>query len=484
MTVVEKLRAANEKYGLFSRGDSVLIAVSGGPDSVALLRVLYEIRHELHLRLEVAHVEHGIRGEEAIEDARFVGRLCAELCLPFHLKRVDLPNIKLAAGKGNLEALGREARYDFFFWLACARGILKVATAHTQDDQAETLLMRLFRGAGRTGLTGIRPVSRLRPQAASPLALVRPLLGCSKAELIGFLVINGISYRWDRTNEDTTLLRNWVRNDLLPQLAERFDLRLSGRLARQAEIIGQENDFLDSIAGDLLEKCRTGAALRRQLLIAQEKAIQRRVLRMWLEERRGNLRGIDLEHIEELLRLIEEGPAHGRLSLPGGWELVKEYDTVILRKRCAPPMRSTYSYPLLWGRRIMLSEAAMTIESERLEPPSGTRPRNLWEAVFDGAEVDEPLLVRTCLPGDRFQPLGMTGHKKVKDLFIEKKVPLSRRSSYPLVCTRDQVLWVPGYGRSDFAKVGPQTKMILRLNAKEDGKLSSNSLIDRTGCVC
>ena len=132
----------------------------------------------------------------------------------------------------------------------------------------------------------------------------------------------------------------------------------------------------------------------------------------------------------------------------------------------------------------MLREAAMIIESEHLDPALSRGPLSLWEAVFDGAEVDEPLLVRSCLPGDRFQPLGMTGHKKVKDLFIEKKVPLSRRSSYPVVCTQDQVLWVPGYGRSDFAKVGPQTKTILRLNAKEDGKLSANSLIDRTGCVC
>jgi tRNA(Ile)-lysidine synthase len=475
MTVVEKLRAANRKYALFASGDALLVAVSGGPDSVALLRALYDIRGELDLRLEVAHVQHGIRGEEAVEDARFVGRLAAELRLPFHLQEVDLPQIKSTAGRGNLEALGREARYDFFFAVARNRSIRKIATAHTRDDQAETLVMRLLRGSGRTGLAGIPPISSFRSAAdAAPFTVVRPLIECSKAELMEFLTASGSAYRWDRTNDDPDFLRNWIRLRLLPELRRKTDEQLSARLARQAEILRDEDDLLDSMAEEALQNCRTDEVLRRQLLRSQRKPIRRRVLRLWLKEQRGHLRGVDLEHIEEFLRLIEHGPAHARLSVPGGWELINEYDTVSLKRRAAESKQLAYCYSLEVGRKLIVREAGVSIESEQLDYPLATRPASLWQAVFDSGELGGALTVRNFRRGDRFRPLGMAGHKKLKDLFIEKKVPLSLRGSLPVVCGCGQVLWIPGYGRSDLAKVGPRTRTILRLNALEDGKLSSN----------
>ena len=159
MDLLRKFSRANEKHAFFAAGDALLVTVSGGPDSVALLHLLNDIREEFGLRLEIAHLEHGIRGEEARDDAQFVANLANRLKLPFHLERVDLPQMKSRLGKGNLEALGRDERYRFFAAVAQRRGIKKIATAHTQDDQAETVLMRLLRGAGRKGLAGIVPVS-------------------------------------------------------------------------------------------------------------------------------------------------------------------------------------------------------------------------------------------------------------------------------------------------------------------------------------
>ena len=183
MESVPQVKYFIEKHRLLSRGDRVLVAVSGGPDSVALLHLLIELREEFQLDLEVAHLQHGIRGEEAREDARFVAALADQLGLPFHLREVSVPEIRTAAGKGNLEALARDERYRFFAELVGARGLNKVATAHTRDDQAETVLMRFLRGSGMTGLGGMAPLHRVK-SAGLDLAVIRPLLETSKAELL------------------------------------------------------------------------------------------------------------------------------------------------------------------------------------------------------------------------------------------------------------------------------------------------------------
>jgi tRNA(Ile)-lysidine synthase len=465
MTLRERIKKTIEKHDMLASDDCVLVAVSGGPDSVALLHLLYDLREELGLHLEVAHLQHGIRGVEAQEDARFVAELAAKLGLPFHLKEIDLPRMRSAAGKGNLEALARVERYRFFADVAREQHLGKIATAHTQDDQAETVLMWLLRGSGLKGSGGMPSIYRIEP--ASRLMVVRPLLYLSRAEIEAYLKENDLTFRLDRSNQDLTFLRNWIRLKLIPQLKEKMDRHLSARLAQQAELIRDEEQFLEEIARVELDRIRTPGGINRGALLKNNKTMQRRLLRLWIATTRGHLRGLDFQHVEALLDLIADGPPQGRLSIPGGWQLVKEYETLKLDKQSRKMGQQCpcYSYNLRLGEDLLIDEAGLTIQTQEISPSLVRLPDNFMEAVFDSASLTADLTLRNFRRGDRFQPLGMTGHKKVKELFIEKKVPLAVRATLPLLALGDEVIWIPGYGRSEYGKVTRVTKVILHLKA-------------------
>lgn len=466
MSFLVGFKQSIDQLGLFAEGDRVLVAVSGGPDSVALLHILSQLREEFSLKLEVAHLQHGIRGDEAKEDARFVAQLAARLQLPFHLKEIDLPNMKSAAGKGNLEALARAQRYRFFAEILGERKLDKVATAHTRDDQAETVLMWFFRGAGLTGLGGMAPVHHTVTDGYK-LTVIRPLLEISKSKLLRYLNERHLEYRLDQTNQDPALLRNWLRLDLLPRIERRYDARLPARLAQQAEIFRDENALLDVLARQRHVVIAEAGGLSRAGLLGQPRALQRRILRLWIERMRGHVRGLEFVHIEDGLRLISEGPLQGRVSIPGGWELVREYDSLKLEKRLRTRRRVCYDYPLEISTMLSIAEAGLEIHSEPLPAPPERLPDNLMEAVFDTADLGGALSLRNFRRGDRFQPMGMTGHKKVKDLFIEKRVPLSIRSRWPLLVSGEDILWIPGYGRSAAGRVSKATTAVLRLKARQ-----------------
>jgi tRNA(Ile)-lysidine synthase len=458
-----------QRHELLARGDRVLVAVSGGPDSVALLHLLYELRGELELHLEVAHLQHGIRGAEGQEDARFVAALAAEMELPFHVKEVNLLQIKSAARKGNLEALARDERYRFFAAVARERRLGKIATAHTQDDQAETMLMWLLRGSGLKGLGGIAPMHQLdrtNMESASRLIVIRPLLAVSRAEISEYLNEKRLAFRIDRSNQNPRFLRNWIRLELIPRLKEKMDRNLPSRLAQQAKLIREEDELLDVLAKAALDVGRTAEGMNRGSLLKHGKAMQRRLLRLWIEEHRGHLRGLDFQHVEALLNLVKAGPPQSRLAIPGGWELVKEYETLRLERRSRSLKQhcACYSYELRVGEDLYIPEAGLTIAAREILPPLPP-PVDLMGVFFDSAFFAGKLTMRNFRPGDRFQPLGMRGHKKVKEFFIEKKIPLAVRASLPLLVLGDEVIWIPGYGRSEVGKVTPDTKVILNLQA-------------------
>jgi tRNA(Ile)-lysidine synthase len=450
-----------EKHRLLTRGDRILVAVSGGPDSVALLHLLFELREELDLHLEVAHLQHGIRGEEAQADARFVAALAEGMRLPFHLKQLSLPAIKSAAGKGNLEALARDERYRFFADIAQERGLTKAATAHTQDDQAETVLMWFLRGSGMKGLGGMAPSHQMN--APARLTVVRPLLEVSKAEILAYLRERGLGYRIDRTNQETALLRNWIRLELLPKLQKRAGVNLPERLRRQAELLRDEEALLADLARRKLQDISDADGLSRDGLLAEPIAMQRRLLRLWIEKTRGSLRRLNFTHVEELLRLIKQGGPQGRLALPGGWELAREYGRLKLIRRMARLKRECYSYVFTAGMTLRIPQAECEIRGEFLKPPLAQFPADLSEAVFDADCLQGSLSVRNFRRGDYIQPLGMAGHKKIKDLLIDNKVALPVRAKLPFLVRGQEVLWVPGFARSEVAKVTPSTLAIMRL---------------------
>jgi tRNA(Ile)-lysidine synthase len=453
------------RHGLLSPGDRILVAVSGGPDSVALLHVLHELRGDFDLHLEVAHLQHGIRDEEGKEDARFVRQLAASLNLPFHLREVDLPRMKLSTGKGNLEELARRARYGFFSEVAAERDLQKIATAHTLDDQAETAFMWFLRGAGLKGLGGMAPLARTPGETGEGPALIRPFLEVSKAEILKYLEDRRLDFRVDSTNQDPALLRNWLRLDLLPKIHGRLDMQITRRLGQQAEIFRDEEDLLDRLARDCFAGVRTADSLDRLALLTQPRALQRRILRLWIEQARGHLRGLEFVHIEDSLRLIAGEAPQGRVPVPSGWELVREYDRLKIEKQFRHRHAVCYDYPLEIGMVLSIPEAGLELCSERIMVLDGL-PKDLMEAVFDTACLTGALSVRNFRRGDRFRPLGMEGRKKIKDLFIEKRVPLSIRARWPLLAAGDEIVWIPGYGRSAAGRVSDATKTVLRITAR------------------
>jgi tRNA(Ile)-lysidine synthase len=291
-------------------------------------------------------------------------------------------------------------------------------------------------------------------------------LEVSKAEILEYLREKHLEYRLDRTNQDTALLRNWLRLDLLPKIQQRFDSRVPARLAQQAEIFRDEDAFLDGLARASFRTMLETGSLNRSALLNAAKAVRRRVLRLWIEQTRGHLRGLEFVHIEDLLRLIEQGPSQGRVPVPGGWEMVREYETLKLERRVRSRRRVCYDYPLRVGTVLRIPEAGLELQSNRIATPPKELPASLMEAFFALDCLTGALSVRNFRHGDRFQPLGMAGHKKIKDLFIEKRVPLSIRAGWPLLVLGQEVLWIPGYGRSASACVSTKTTAVLHLKVR------------------
>jgi len=454
------------KHNLLRLCDRLLVAVSGGPDSVSLLHLLCEFKNEWDLHLEVAHLQHGIRGDAAQQDAMFVERLAEELKLPFHMREVDLPRLRSAAGRGNLEALARAERYRFFAELVASRKLSKVATAHTQDDQAETVLMWFLRGAGLRGLGGMAPLQQIHipSEKSSSLTVVRPLLDISKTDVLHYLSTRSIAYCTDQTNQDRTYLRNWIRLELLPKIRPRAGDGVSARVSQQAGLVRDEDALLHTLTLQTYGSVSADGELLRSALLKQPKALQRRILRYWIEQARGHLRGIDFIHIEALLHLIDKGPAQGKLSIPGGWEFVCEYDRLRLGKTSRGAHRVCYSYELKIGTPLRIREAGSELYVEVLSAVARF-PTDLTEALFDASCLTEPLLVRNFRQGDRFKPLGVPGHKKLKDLFIEHKIPLSIRATLPLLVMGQEILWIPGYGRSESALVRERTERVVHIKS-------------------
>ena len=468
MTLDKQLARTLAGNRMLAPGDAVLVGVSGGPDSVALLHLLLELAPSLRLKLEVAHVEHGIRGPESRDDAEFVRGIAAGLSLPFHLTRLDLAGPGRRDGgndAGNMEALAREGRYRFFADVAARRGIGKVAVGHNRDDQVETMIMWLVRGCGPEGLRGMPAVRPLAPgvAGAEKAVLIRPLLEVARDEIHAFLEERGLDHREDRTNRDTRYLRNWIRRTLLPGLRERSDGGLDQRLVRLAGMLRSDHALLErQVAGAYPGVGREGG-LDRAAFLALEPELRPWMVRFWLDRGLGTLRGVGFSHVEAVMGVIEGSRPHGKVSLPGSWTVVREYDAVRLVRCAGESPVGDYSYPLPMEGELAIPEASVRVETWR----TGGRelPRDGREAAFDLGRLKRggELQVRNFRPGDRLRPLGMTGHKKVKDLFIERRVPRSRRRCLPLLLSGDEIVWVPGCARSGFATVGSGTREVWRI---------------------
>ena len=441
---------------LLAPREHVLVAVSGGPDSVALLHALHALQSRYALSLTVAHLHHGIRGKRADADARFVGALARRLGLRCVQARCDAPRLARRDAV-SLEMAARQARYAFLARAARRVGATVVATAHTADDQAEPVLLKLARGAGPQGLSGI-------PYATTSegVKVVRPLLDCSKSDLIAFLRDGGWKWREDETNRDAEFLRNRVRNEILPLLEARLNPQIRRALVRTADLFREENRWVDALARKILNDCRVvprrrpgtppaalDPALRSERLVRYPRGARRRVLRLWLSENGIPAEAVDYDSVDRVERLLCERHGSTETALAAGWIVKSAYGRLTLqraRETPSAPFRKVLRIPgetalARPGLRVTTAIAPGLVKDRARGP--GHLPARCSLAA---AAADRRIMVlRSWRPGDRMRPLGLNGSKKVQDIFTDAKVPEDERARIPLLECRGQIVWLPGY---------------------------------------
>jgi tRNA(Ile)-lysidine synthase len=472
MALAQRVLDTIRRHALFGRGDRVLVALSGGPDSVALLRVLGELEAGGELSVAgVAHLNHGWR-DAAHGDEQFCRALAAEVGVPFRSDLVDVRGLA-ARLRVSLEDAGRRARYELFDRVATELGADVIATGHTRDDQAETFLLRLLRGAGPRGLGGIHPRSG---------RVVRPLLEISRDELRTYLSAREQPFREDESNRDLSIPRNRIRHQLLPLLCRDFSPAIAQVLAREAAIARQDEDRLQQEAIDLVDlivlRSNTGqeaVELDAQALAGLHPALAVRVARLALE-RVAPGRFVGFGHVERLLALARDPRRRGALSLPGQ-QAVWRGDTVVLTpSRDAPrPFSNSFQVSLSIPGEVVLAAQGWAVSAGDTQPGQspGTFkvdcPRLEQAVAAEGLSL--PLAVRSRKPGDRFSPLGMGGRrKKLQDVLVDYKVARESRDSLPLVVdSADKIVWVVGVSVAEDFRVTEASQAVIFLKARRLG---------------
>lgn len=490
-TVVQTL----SEFEMIAKGDAVLIAVSGGADSVALARVLVELRDQFSLRLAVAHLDHGLRGAASGRDAVFVARFAESLGLPFHTEAADVPAFQ-KTNRLSTEEAARRVRYDFFERIASENRFDKIATGHTADDNAESVLMHLLRGGGLRGLSGIPPVREAR--------YIRPLIRLHRADILEFLDIRGHCYVEDETNADLSFHRNRVRHELLPLLRERYNSGIGEALNRLADICRDDAEWLGPMVAEAceratLERSDRSIALSIRAFGRFHPALARRVIRHAIEAVKGDLRRLTMRHTEAVLTLaLDPGPQGAKkprwIDLPDRIRLIRHGERLTFRKeraplRMLPPQESTlmnhpsedsaYHYTIaeIDGiKDIFIRETGATIRLTVLPRSEDFDLSDAGQSVafFDMDKILFPIVVRPFKAGDRFHPLGMAGRQKVKDFFINAKIPRHRRNAVPVLEARwearweaggesgGEIFWIAGHRIADFVRITDATQRVLK----------------------
>jgi tRNA(Ile)-lysidine synthase len=477
---------------LLKAGDRVGVAVSGGADSVALLRLLLELRSEIGIVPSIVHFNHQLRGAESDGDEKFVAALAREFHLEFHVSGGDVAT-EAAANRLGIEAAAREMRYDFFRSLLSlppdgSSRLDQIATGHTLDDQAETVLMRILRGTGTRGLSGIYSTVDLQREEQEDEdefggGVIRPLLAVRRNELEPFLKEIGQPWREDASNRDSKHTRNRVRHVLLPLLEREFNPAVTTGLCELAEIARGEQDFWDNeISGwmgtaihwtepswatsahepqGLVQLQPFNPELQRRMqepgprvmnasvdllwLLSEPLAVQRRAIQAV-----GELAGVPLEfrHVVEILRFAaEENPSGKRLSLPLGWKVTCEPEALTFLTpdlRTEERIPTDYAYPLALPGRAIVPEAGIVVEAVRV-PFINHSPDYRGDHLLNPSSVSKELAVRNWRPGDRFWPVHTKAPKKIKELLQERHITGPERRLWPVVESGDQIVWVRGF---------------------------------------
>ena len=481
LDVMKRIEETVEKYGMLNPRDRVVVGVSGGPDSMALLAALRNLSEKYDLSLFVAHVNHGLRGARADEEEAFVRRVGEGMGLTCEFRKLDIRAVS-RKGKKSIEEAAREERLLFFEQVRRRHRAHKIALGHHRRDQAETVLMNLLRGSGAEGLKGMLPVREG--------IYIRPLIELSRDDILAFLRAEDLSFRIDDSNLETRHLRNRIRHRLLPELKEGYNPRLEENLCRTAEILRLDDNCLQGevrrICGDrrIVQSDPGDPEIRISIpdLLNLHEAIQNRLIKHLLLECARTSQGIGYVHVQAVREFIASPRSSGFLHLPLGIELRREYDRIAVGLRREPVRRSRScghreGMPAGPMRESDVPSVAVPVAVPGVVEVPGSPLRlrfafverpdvrfDLPRTVFmDYDRIVPPLALRFPRPGDRIRPLGMEGTKKLKDEFIDRKVPLRIRKRTPLLVDAHSVLWIVGSVLGDHVKVTDGTGNILKI---------------------
>lgn len=476
MKLLGQLRETIQDHQMFAEGDTVVVGVSGGPDSLCLLHALRRLQDGLGITLHVAHLEHGIRGEESRADAAYVETLAEQWELPFTVEYRDVPGYA-TRHKLAIEEAARRVRYSFLGTVGRKVGAKCVAVGHNADDDVETILMHWMRGSGLGGLRGILPVQTLgsEPWWSGPaLKVVRPLLEIPRREIAAYCREQDLQPRFDRSNLDLTYHRNRIRHALIPQL-EGFNPRIRDVLRRSSRVITDDYDYLRTQtlqAWDRLAQESEGAiTFPLEPWLELHPSLQRQLLREAIHRLRKSLRDIDWVHVEQPRLAVEEKGTGTRITLPQGLFLFKGYDEFVIGETLPwpdLPLLTEPEVPVNVPGTTLLPSSKWQVQAEIMKradmPDQALENKDPWQAYLDANQIGTSLILRGRRTGDRFQPLGMEGKAKdLNEFMINTKIPRHLRDHVPLVVSTEHIVWVAGWRIDERAKITEETTQVLHL---------------------
>jgi tRNA(Ile)-lysidine synthase len=453
---LERVLTTITRYSMFTAGDRVGVAVSGGADSVFLLHALHALAPRWNLQLQVLHLDHGLRGEESAGDARFVRELAERLGLAAHVARCDVAGLK-QEHRDNLEQSGRRARRQFYMEFLRGGLLDLVATGHTRSDQAETVLFRFLRGSGTAGLAGVRPMTTD--------GIVRPLIETERADIERYLREAGIAWREDSTNLSHDFARNRIRHDLLPRLTREWNPALRENLARTAEWAQDEEAYweaeVERLAASRFTVRPPAVLFRTEDMRTAPRAVARRLIRRAIQLVKGDLRDICFQHVERILHMAQAAEGDGRMQVPG-LDVCRSFDWI----QVAPPGSEPRAFrlPVEPPGDFVLPDGS-TVRVELIESSgecncvyNGRVVVLAWERAKGRVEL------RSWRPGDRYQPLGRAKAEKLKNLFQEARVPLWERQDWPILTIGEEIVWARHFGPALNHAATAASRSVLRVS--------------------
>ena len=467
--MIKKVEKYIEQYHMIEKGDRIVLGVSGGADSISLFFVMLELSKKYNIKIVVVHVNHGIRGEEARQDEEYVQKLCKERSIDFECVHAKVKELAKQQ-KLSEEEVGRKVRYEAFAQATKKYNCNKIAVAHNQNDVSETVLLNLFRGSGLKGLVGIEPIRG---------NIIRPLLCVERSEIEEYLLERNIEYHNDATNFETNYTRNKIRLKVLPYVEAEVNERASEHIAKSAGILSQASSFIDMEACKLYNQCvKDEDGVFEIELESFEKGhliLQKEVVRKVLFAIAKKQKDIEMSHVDSVLELIEKG-AGKRVDLPYHMEAIHYYNKVVLRKKNLIKGEKMLEIEAVIPGSVRIPDTNMQLSFELITVSEDNRSelekmysvkKNDYTKWFDYDKIRNTVLARYRKTGDFFECNSTGNRKKLKDFFIDQKVPAEKRERILLLADGNHIIWVIGFRISEYYKVNSGTRRILKV--KVDG---------------